>query len=189
MCRLLLLLLLLPGRFELLQTTLPRPGPAHMHARRLGLETLPPLRAAAYGGHDKLVEMLVRAQANVEDVANALKNTPLHVACEQGHTATARAILKASRAHGGATTRAAKQRAQYYFVNRRNRDGMTALHLASRGGHMGTVQFLVDHKADPNRRNQQGEDPISSARTAGQESVAEWLDTFRTNSPTVKQVD
>ena len=54
---------------------------------------------------------------------------------------------------------------------------------------MGTVQFLVDHKADPNRRNQQGEDPISSARTAGQESVAEWLDTFRTNSPTVKQVD
>ena len=163
--------------------------PAHMHARRLGLETLPPLRAAAYGGHDKIVELLVRAQANVEDVANALKNTPLHVACEQGHTATARAILKASRAHGGATTRAAKQRAQYYFVNRRNRDGMTALHLASRGGHMGTVQFLVDHKADPNRRNQQGEDPISSARTAGQESVAEWLDTFRTNSPTVKQVD
>ena len=163
--------------------------PAHMHARRLGLETLPPLRAAAYGGHDKLVDMLVRAQANVEDVANALKNTPLHVACEQGHTATARAILKASRAHGGATTRAAKQRAQYYFVNRRNRDGMTALHLASRAGHMGTVQFLVDHRADPNRRNQQGEDPISSARTAGQESVAEWLDTFRMNSPTVTQVD
>ena len=105
------------------------------------------------------------------------------------HTATARAILKASRAHGGATTRAAKQRAQYYFVNRRNRDGMTALHLAWRGGHMGTVQFLVDHRADPNRRNQQGEDPISSARTAGQESVAEWLDTFRMNSPTVTQVD
>eukprot|EP00959_Pyramimonas_sp_CCMP1952_P111071 2323584-Pyramimonas_sp.AAC.1 len=41
-------------------------------------------------------------------------------------------------------------------VNSRNREGMTALHLAAREGHAKLAQLLIDHGADPSTADHEG---------------------------------
>eukprot|EP00959_Pyramimonas_sp_CCMP1952_P446615 9351450-Pyramimonas_sp.AAC.3 len=41
-------------------------------------------------------------------------------------------------------------------VNSRNREGMTALHLAAREGHAKLAQLLIDHGADPSATDNEG---------------------------------
>lgn len=54
--------------------------------------------------------------------------------------------------------------------------GNTPLHWASRNGDEVTVRLLVKHGAGINVKNFRGKTPADSARNAGHEALAEWLE-------------
>ena len=50
------------------------------------------------------------------------------------------------------------------FVNPRDQEGNTPLHLAAKGGHDGTVRILLSDGADATIRNNAGQTPLDLAK-------------------------
>ena len=63
----------------------------------------------------------------------------------------------------------------YADVNATNKGGMTALHMAARGGFMGVCTELLDSHADPCKKDQNGSTPAMIARDKGYTEVATLL--------------
>ena len=96
---------------------------------------LTPLHIAAQSGHERIVELLLAAQAEVNPTTRIGEYTPLHLASGQAHHVVVGKLLEA-----GADVNAVTSSS---FV--------TALHLAAQVVGGGTaVELLLAHGADPN---------------------------------------
>ena len=63
-----------------------------------------------------------------------------------------------------------------------NKDGMTALHMAARGGFKNICDFLSDKGADTTKKNKNGQTPADLARENGFAELAKSLGTRATQS-------
>jgi ankyrin repeat protein len=122
-----------------------------------------PLGFAAFFGHLKLLEVLLRHDADVNMPArNAMEVRPLHSAAahsDQSQAAgLARPLLEA-----GAEPNAKQQ------------GGYAPLHEAAFNGNLELVRLLLQYGADPKLPNDDGESPISIAESNGHAEVARVL--------------
>lgn len=123
------------------------------------------LHLASNNGHDGVVQTLLKFPLCEVDVRNEGGYTPLHLACRQGHAVVARMLLD----HGAALDacdekdewtplfEALHQASDKHVevirillqggatVNAVSRNGMQPIHLAAEGGHVGALNFLLDH--------------------------------------------
>ena len=148
------------GRLEALRTELARdPGLAVAHAP----DGFTALGLARFFGHRDAVELLLDAGARVNDHSrNAMRVAPLHSALAGRHADIAELLLAA-----GADVDAVQA------------DGYTPLHEAAQNGDLAMVQRLVTVGANPRARLDDGSTPAESARAAGHDFVADWLEGFQ----------
>ena len=90
-----------------------------------------PLHVACKKNHVKVVELLLRYRANVEQTTES-GLTPLHVASFMGHQQVVVLLLQT----GGSSPNAITQRAE------------TPIHLAARANQVEVVRILLRHGAD-----------------------------------------
>ena len=64
--------------------------------------------------------------------------------------------------------------------NKRDKDGMTALHHAVIAGNEKAVQLLLTHKADANITTKEGKTPLDIAKQKGYKQIANTLRTYST---------
>lgn len=114
------------------------------------------LLKAAYHGRTKVVETLLNANADPNSV-DAKGKTPLRRAYDNEDIA--RALLEAKADPNAADTKSKG----------------TTMHRAAEGGYVDVVQFLLEHKGNPNSANSEGETPLHDAATFGQTIVAQVL--------------
>lgn len=122
-----------------------------------GLETLPPLAAAAKSGDHAAALKLVEQGAGIND-AEADGTTALHWAARSGDRELVAALLAA-----GANPNAA------------NRYGMTSQHLAAINGDAETLKALLKAGADPNATLPEGETVLLSAARTGSSAAIDAL--------------
>ena len=118
-----------------------------------------PLGLAAYFGHEKIVEYLIKAGAEVNSPSkNSLGVTPLQSAVAGGHLEVTRMLL---------TTGASP--------NVRERGGYTPLHTAAHNGDVEIVRSLLFGGADLEAKSDKKETPLDMARKTGHDEVANLL--------------
>jgi ankyrin repeat protein len=118
-----------------------------------------PLGLAAYFGHEKIVEYLIKAGAEVNSPSkNSLGVTPLQSAVAGGHLEVTRMLLTA-----GASP------------NVRERGGYTPLHTAAHNGDVEIVRSLLFGGADLEAKSDKKETPLDMARKTGHDEVANLL--------------
>ncbi|CAH1241011.1 DAPK1 [Branchiostoma lanceolatum] len=136
------------------------------------------LHEACIGGHDKVVELLIKNGAEL-NVTNKAGNTALHRACINEHVKVVKLLLKngadlnmtskygytalliaCERGHGKIAELLIKNGAD---LNVTNDDGDTGLHEACRWGHDKVVELLIKNRADLNVTNKEHKRPIDVA--------------------------
>jgi ankyrin repeat protein len=118
-----------------------------------------PLGLAAYFGHEKIVEYLIKAGAQVNSPSkNSLGVTPLQSAVAGGHLEITRMLLTA-----GASP------------NVRERGGYTPLHTAAHSGNIEIVRSLLFGGADSEAISDKKETPLDMARKSGHDEVVTLL--------------
>ena len=70
---------------------------------------------------------------------------------------------------------AAPKPSLYEYINAVNNNGQTALHYASQGGHIKTVEFLVSMRANVDKKDNNGQTPLHLATQEGHIKVVEFL--------------
>ena len=141
-----------------------------------------PIHAAAYTGHDVIVALLIRHGASV-DARNAEGRTPLILASDKGHSTVIRELinngaesslmgvngrnaLHIAFCHGQMEAvrllvEANEQIDRYCtLVNKRTKDGATALYLSAASGFIAQVSYLLQHGADPGICEHHGNSPL-----------------------------
>jgi len=117
-----------------------------------------PLHSAAIAGHQRLVNLLLNANAYIEFEDNAIR-TPLHHAARMGRTEVVRSLLDVG----------AKVEAQ-------DGDGRTALHFSSRDdGKMNTTRLLVERGASIHVEDVVGFRPLHYACYDNQQGTTVFL--------------
>ncbi|XP_048246410.1 ankyrin repeat domain-containing protein 50-like [Haliotis rufescens] len=157
-----------------------------------GGDSLTPVMRAALRGHRKVVELLVREGADVS-LVNVYGDNILHLACRGGHMETVKFVLSLNVVDINSTgwrSRTPVMEAAVWGhsdvvellvsegadVSRVNVYGDNILHLACRGGHMGTVKFVLSLKfADINSRGWRSRTPMIKAVLKGHREVVEFL--------------
>ncbi|CAH1132121.1 unnamed protein product [Ceutorhynchus assimilis] len=122
-----------------------------------------PLRAAAWGGHTEVVELLVQHGCQLDSV-DAENRTALRAAAWSGHEEIVKILLQ----HGAS-------------VNLTDHEGRTALIAAAYMGHSEIVDHLLDYGADINHADADGRTALSVAalcapRTPGVSVVSTLLE-------------
>jgi len=118
-----------------------------------------PIGLAAYFGHEKVVEYLIKAGAEVNSPSkNALGVTPLQSAVAGGNLEITRLLLTA-----GASP------------NVREGGGYTPLHTAAHNGDVEIVHSLIFGGADLEAKSDKKETPLDMAHKAGHDEVANLL--------------
>ncbi|XP_031560407.1 ankyrin repeat domain-containing protein 49-like [Actinia tenebrosa] len=143
------------GRFDLVEYSLNKNGSLHECQDQDGYT---PLHRASYGGHLKIVELLVSRGANIG--ARTIDGwEPLHSACRWGQKDVAVYLLE-----NGAN------------INAKTNGNQTPLHLAALGvDGSETLQFLLTNKSlDRTITNNQGETAEDVAKRCGK-----WVDLFK----------
>lgn len=118
-----------------------------------------PIGLAAYFGHEKVVEYLIKAGAEVNSPSkNPLGVTPLQSAVAGGHLEITGLLLTA-----GASP------------NVRERGGYTPLHTAAHNGDAEIVRNLIFGGADLEAKSDKKETPLDMARKSGHDEVVNLL--------------
>ena len=117
------------------------------------------LMYASKFNRDKAVSLLLNANTNPNIQFTAARGeTPLHVACESGHTGVVNILLKANA-----------------DPNLQNLNGASPLFIASHNGYSGIVALLLKANADPNLHLGNGITPLYMASQNGHTDVVELL--------------
>jgi len=117
------------------------------------------LHFAAEFGQLRVVNLLLHARATPADVSDH-GWTPLQRAAIDGHKGVVTALLT---------------NAPNYPIDATDKAGDTALHDASRNGHVAVVRELLLAKAQIDAPNHAGHTPLDVARKAGRKDVADFL--------------
>ncbi len=115
------------------------------------------LMIAAENGHASVVEVLLKAEANVNAV-DSKGFTPLHVAAENGHASVVEVLLKAKA-----------------NVNAVGSEGWTPLHVAAENGHASVVEVLLKAEANVNAVGIEGCTPLHFAAGNGHVDIVNLL--------------
>merc|ERR1711902_259575 len=94
-----------------------------------------PLILAATAGHDKVVEILLEHNADIEAQSERTKDTPLSLACSGGRYEVVEVLLK-----------------KHANKEHRNVSDYTPLSLAASGGYVNIIKLLLAHGAEINSR-------------------------------------
>ena len=152
---------------------------------------------AAANGHAECVRLLVEAGANREAADKVCGATPLHLACLAGHPKMVSLLLELGAQTDLATqedgstplhwvTETARCRESYLEVLRllleakaqtckARRDGSSAIHLVSSGGHVEMLRLLRDFGAEVDLPNGDGATALHLAAQDGNLEVVEAL--------------
>ncbi|PNH09548.1 Ankyrin repeat domain-containing protein [Tetrabaena socialis] len=143
------------GRLREVQTLLS--DPANVNSNVQDENGWTALHCASEKGHKEMVEVLLRAGA---DVAAKSTNgwTALHLASQKGHTEAVKVLLRA-----GAD------------VAVKSNNGWTALHLASQKGHTEPVEALLRSEANVAAKSDNGTTALHWASEKGHTGVVEAL--------------
>jgi ankyrin repeat protein len=146
------------------------------------------LHVACIRGAMKMVEFLVEKEASIS-CRDLDGMTPLHFACENDHTQIAIYIVRM----GGDTSlrnRSGLTSLHYlcmngnmqltvlirdYMINVATSSGLTLLHCAADMGHAEMVEYLLEHEAQVQPRDDEGLTPIHMAAMGGHIEVVEIL--------------
>ena len=129
---------------------------ADVNAKEAGVT---PLHTAVVNGHVKLVELLLKNEADVNARRDNDGATPLYAAAERKHVKLVRLLLE-----NGANVDASRT------------DGNTPLYVAVREGHVEPVELLLKKKANVNAsRTDDGATPLHAAAVSGHVDVVKLL--------------
>ncbi|KAL4657022.1 ankyrin repeat domain-containing protein 50-like [Arapaima gigas] len=120
-------------------------------------DNMTPLLLAAYEGHVEVVELLLEAGADVDEITAAHASgaiTPLLAAASMGHMAVVNVVL-----FWGAA------------VDAIDSEGRTALSLAATRGSTEVVRALLDRGLDENHKDHLGWTPLHAAACGGHKAV------------------
>lgn len=108
-----------------------------------------PLMAAAYGGHSRVIRILLGKGAKLS-IAKDQGFTALHLAAQEGHLAASKLLAEARPSLEAVIC-----------------EGCTPLHLAAVNGRWGVVRVLLDAGANPDSRTDTGATPLYLAAQNG----------------------
>jgi ankyrin repeat protein len=128
----------------------------HIHARDVSGYT--PLHLACLNLNEDIIDLLIKAGGDVNEVHPVNGRTPLHSACEYSNAEGIKLLLAA-----GANVMA------------RRKDGKTPLHDLCKANCVNGIDLLVSYGADVHARDNRGKTPIFSAITHMNEDVLKHL--------------
>ena len=121
-----------------------------------------PLHGAAEGGHGEIVELLIKAGADLHATTVSMLGgggwIPLHSAARQGHRGIVELLIEMGT-----------------DVNTRDSAGKSTLHDAVLEGHKGIVELLINKGADLNAKSGYYGTPLHVAGSIGHKEIAELL--------------
>jgi ankyrin repeat protein len=167
-----------PQSYEIAEFLIQRGADVNIREDSIGAT---PLISASLNGSSKLVELLIKNNANVnEKTYDGL--SALHYACEEGHIKTIRLLIE-NDADVNARSIASRQGAlnDPLFQPLLNEKGLsllsgaTPLMSASYRGNEEVVILLLQHQADPTILNDRGESALDFAEKNGHTEVVKHL--------------
>lgn len=146
------------GRLDVLNWLLRRDAQVNIVSSENSREMIA-LHEAAEAGHLAIVELLLKANADVNTTTRLRRETALQKAPERGHLDIVNCLLR-----------------NKAWVDAANSWGSTALQMASEAGHLAVVERLLQAKADVNNGGRFGENrPLQAASGAGHLAIAQLL--------------
>lgn len=141
-----------------------------------GLNRMTPLHDAAYNGHKEIANMLIANGAKL-DAKDELGNTPLDLAVEKNQTGVLALLKPLHMAVEKGEIEGFKVALKKYpsFINARDENGNTPLHLAATKGNKEILWILINQGADINIRNIDGFTPMELAAQKGHTVVVQLL--------------
>eukprot|EP00746_Dinoflagellata_sp_MGD_P123245 gnl/MRDRNA2_/MRDRNA2_57932_c0_seq1.p1 gnl/MRDRNA2_/MRDRNA2_57932_c0~~gnl/MRDRNA2_/MRDRNA2_57932_c0_seq1.p1 ORF type:complete len:400 (+),score=75.51 gnl/MRDRNA2_/MRDRNA2_57932_c0_seq1:92-1291(+) len=121
---------------------------------------LPALHLAAVGHHFEAARTILSAQANTHLTERKSGDTVLHRAAALGDLDFCQLVL-------GFCSEGTRK----FLLDRGNKAGLTALHVASQGGHLQVCKDLIATAADPTARDKRGWSPLLHAAADGHTEV------------------
>lgn len=119
-----------------------------------------PLLEACGQGDFEAARLLIRGRANVNLPATENEVTPLHTVCFQNHQNILQLLL---------------DQGETLFLDPRDSMGNTPLHHACWMGHLNIVRILIEHHAQLDIQNNEGQTPLDFAQAGGHARVVTLL--------------
>ena len=142
-----------------------------------------PLHSAAGNGHLDVVKYLIALHNCNPQCSDNNGITPLHEACASGHLHVAKYLIQKKNCACEPVARISDTIKyflpcifEHFETKLRVFNGITPLHVASDGGHLDTVKYLIDVcKCNPNHSTTNGLTAIDFAQRQGHQEVVVYL--------------
>lgn len=132
------------------------------------------LHKVALNGDKKLLQLLA-VKSGKMNFKTEKGLEPIHIAASQGHTD----LLKTFLTLGTSINNSVRAK----NVNKQNKSfqGITLLHMATEGGHVETVKWLLSQRAHIDAKTTNGEDIVSFAASSGSKAMLDLFITDKAN--------